>query len=373
MVDVARPPPITKDGSVPRTTRASTALAAVALVLSVACGGPSGTAGTAGGSAPPGGSAPAGPVTVRDCKGRESTFGQPPRRVVALTSSMYEMLFWLGVGDRIVGIGAPPKPGTMPAEFDAGIQALPKLAGAYAPGNYKPVPREKLLEADPDFVVGGWTTNFDAPGATSQDELTRQGIPSYFAFSTSCDQAADKPLTDFELVYRDLTNLGNILGVPERAASLVATMKGKAAGVQDNVKGEAPPAVFPFEFDEGTETPTAPGNRQSVNAVISQAGGRNIWSDIDKAYGTVSWEQVAQRNPDVVMIVIYDNGDAGQNEARFAEAERFVRGFAPLADTSAVKNGRFARTVAEKVGNGGVRNADAVVELARSFHPAKVS
>lgn len=354
-----------------RAVRQLCALALVSVVLA-ACGGPSGTSGTATeGTGPPGSSA--GPVTVKDCKGRESTFTTPPQRVVALTSSMYEMLFWLGVGDRIVGIGAPPKPGTMPDQFDAAIQSLPKLAGEYAPGNYRPVPKEKLLEADPDFVIGGWTSNFDSAGATSQDELSRSGIPSYFAFSTSCDEAADKPLTGFDLVYRDLANLGDIFGVQDKATELIDGMKDKLTKVGDQVKGEPEPKVFPFEFDEGTETPMAPGNRQSITPVIGQAGGTNIWSDIDKAYGDVSWEQVAQRNPDVVLLIIYDNGDDAENEAGFAAAEEFVKGFAPLAHTTAVEKGNFARLLAEQGSNGGVRNADAVVELARQIHPGKVT
>jgi iron complex transport system substrate-binding protein len=357
---------------VQRTARQLCVLAFVAVSFA-GCGGPSGSTETGSPSTgSPGGTA-AGPTTVRDCKDHESTFAKPPTRIVALTSSMYEMLFWLGAGDRIVGIGAPPKPGTMPPQFDAALQALPKLAGAYAPGNYKPVPKEQLLAARPDFVVGGWTTNFDSQGATSQDELTRQGIPSYFAFSTSCDQASDKALTDLDLVYRDLTNLGSILGAADKAASLIADMKAKASGVQEKLKGAAPPAVFPFEFDEGTETPSAPGNRQSINAVVTQAGGRNIWSDIDKAYGTVSWEQVAQRNPDVVMVVIYDTANEAENNAKYAAAEDFIRTFPVLADTNAVKQGRFARVLAERVSNGGVRNADTVVDLARALHPGKVT
>lgn len=351
------------DWSLNRRNRATIGLVAL-LFLLTACGGPSGTGGR--GVA---GTVAYEPVTVHDCTGREVVFDSPPRRVVALTTSVLEMLFWLGVQDRIVGIGSPPKPGAFPDEFDTAVQRLPKLAGEYTPGAYKPVPREQLLAARPDFVIGGFSSNFDADGATGQQELADAGVRSYLALSTSCSAATDRPRTDLDLVYQDLTNLGRIFGVSERAGQLVARMRAKTEQVAAAHGGQEPVTVFPFEFDEGTQTPYAPGNRQAVNAVIGLAGGRNIFGDLDEAYEKVSWEQVAARDPQVVLLIIYDTGDAQANEARFAEAEAFARTFPALAGTSAVREGRFARLLYEEGSNGGVRNADAVVSLARQLHP----
>jgi iron complex transport system substrate-binding protein len=276
------------------------------------------------------------------------------------------------VQDRIVGIGAPPKPGTFPPQFDAAVQKLPKLAGPYAPGSYKPVPREQLLAARPDFVIGGWSSNFDSPGATSQQELSDANIPSYLALSTSCAAATTSPRTSLELVYRDLENLGRIFGVSDRANALIEGMKAKTGGVAAKLAGVSTPSVFPFEFDEGTQTPSAPGNRQAINAVISMAGGRSIFSDLNAAYGKVSWEQIAQRDPDVILLIVYDEGSKAATDADFAKAEQFVRTFPALAGTPAVKQGRFAELVYEQGSNGGVRNADAVVSLAHQLHPEQV-
>ncbi|WP_163511775.1 ABC transporter substrate-binding protein [Fodinicola acaciae] len=338
---------------------------AIILVLALAlaaCGGPSGTVTTATGG-----------TAVLDCTGHKTAAKTPPKRVVALTTSVLEMLFWLGVGDRVVGIGTPPKPGTFPRQFDAAVQKLPKLAGPYKPGGYQPVPREKLLAANPDFVVGGFSSNFDAAGATSQKELDSAGIPSYLALSTSCSKVTTTARTGLDLVYRDLDNLGKIFGITARADALKAGMKAKTDAVTGKLSGVSPLSVFPFEYDEGTQTPYAPGNRQAVNAVITLAGGKNIFADLDKAYQKVSWETVAQRNPSVILLIVYDKGHPAETDADFAAAEKFVRGFAPLAATDAVRTGRFARLVYEEGSNGGVRNADAVVSLAHQLHPRQVA
>lgn len=308
-------------------------------------------------------------TTIEDCEGHRSTYDRPPERVVALNTAVLEMLFWLGVEDRIVGSGLPPKPGTFPDRFESELRKLPRLAGGYVPGSYQPVPREQLLAADPDFVIGGFASNFQADGAASQEELADSGVASYLAVSTACDAAVSTPRTGFELVYQDLRNLGAIFGVRGRAKTLIAEMRSKLDGVGERIDGVRKPTVFPFEFDEGTQTPYAPGNRQAINAVLGSAGARNLFGDLDDAYQKVSWEQVAQRNPDAILLVVYDNGSDAENAKRFAEAERFVESFAPLTGTTAVRDGRYARLLYEQGSNGGVRNADAVVELAKQLHP----
>lgn len=340
----------------------------LALLLAVtACGAPSGT--TAAAQKPAAGYHP---VTISDCNGHTSHFTAPPRRVVALNTAVLEMLYWLDLGKAITGIGSPPKPGTFPSSFDKSVQKLPKLAGEYSPGSYKPVPKEQLLNAQPDFVIGGFASNFTSDGAASQDELSKSGVPSYLSLSTSCASAATKPRTDLDLVYQDLTNLGRIFGVTDRSDALIKRMKDQVATVGSQVAKAAKPSVFPFEYDEGTQTPYAPGNRQAINAVITLAGARSIFADLNEAYQKTSWEQIADRNPDVILLIIYDKGSKKANQQAFDKAEDFVRSFAPLASVTAVKKGRFARLVYEEGSNGGVRNSQAVADLAHQLHPDRV-
>ncbi|MFI0421126.1 ABC transporter substrate-binding protein [Spongiactinospora sp. 9N601] len=308
------------------------------------------------------------PVTVTDCTGVESVVKAPPKRVVVLTPSVLELLLWLGLGDRVAAIGQQPRPGSLPPRFAAQVAAIPALSGKYTAGSgYQPVPREELLSAEPDLVLGGFSSNFEAAGAVSQADLAAAGIPSYLALSTACKSAATAPQTGFDLVWRDLGNLGRIFGVPDRAAKVIAEMRRKAAGIE--APGERP-GVFPFEYDEGTATPSAPGNRQAINAVIETAGGRNVFSDRDEAYTKVGWEEVVARDPQVILVIIYDKGDPAANDARFAEAERFLVGNPALRGVRAVREKRFARLVYESASVGGVRNADAAVELAGQLRPA---
>lgn len=348
--------------------RALAVMTALALAAGAGCGGDVGTeTGAAAGEGAPEGFEP---VTVTDCNGVESTFESLPENVVSLTSSVLEMLFWLGVEERVVGTGSPPSTGELPQRFDAEAQEVPKLAGEYEAGAFQPVPREILIGNGPDFVVAGFSSNFDAEGAASQSDLADRGINSYMAFSTSCSSALTGPQEDLELTYRDLENLGEVFGVSGKAEQLITDMQETVDGVQEQLAAvEETPTVFPFEYDEGTETMWAPGNRQTINPVISLAGGRNIFDDFDTDYNQVGWEEVIGRDPDYILIITYSREGEDANADHLAEAEDFLRSYEPIQNMDAVNEGNFVHLLYEQGSVGGVRNAEAVASLAAQLHP----
>ncbi|MFI6029418.1 ABC transporter substrate-binding protein [Amycolatopsis magusensis] len=347
--------------------RLGTGRLAATVVLTVmavtGCAGPSGTV-------PATTPAPAGyaPVTITDCHGHQSTFTAAPQRAVTLTPSVAEMMGWLGLLDRLVGVGSPPIPGTMPPAFDAEMQRLPALSGRYTPGSYKPVPREQLLAVQPEVVLGAFASNF-APGSPgTQDDLARSGISSYFALSNACP--SQTPGSDFALLAQDLRNIAAIFGVAERAEQLIHRMRTTTAELSTALAGATRPRVFMFEFDEGVPTPMAAGRTQNVHSLIEMAGGRNIFADLAQPYRNVSWEAVAERDPEAMLVVIYDRGNAADNDAAWARAETYLREHPLLRGTAAMRANRpFIRALYEQVCQAGVRNADAVQMIARHLHP----
>ena len=79
---------------------------ALVLLLGVACGGASGGAGPGGAGDGQRGDGGGGvfPVTLTDDAGRQVTVRRPPARIVSLAPSNTEVLFALGLGDRVVGV-----------------------------------------------------------------------------------------------------------------------------------------------------------------------------------------------------------------------------------------------------------------------------
>src|SRR5690606_23415455 len=92
------------------------------------------------------------PLTIENC-GQTLNFDAAPQRVVAIKSTATELLLSLGLGDRIVGIGF--QDGPLPNDL---VTDLPVLSE-------KLPSQEVVLETEPDFIFGGWESNFAADGA----------------------------------------------------------------------------------------------------------------------------------------------------------------------------------------------------------------
>ncbi|WP_158228251.1 ABC transporter substrate-binding protein [Pseudonocardia sp. MH-G8] len=344
-----------------RAGRLAAAAFACAALLA-ACGGPSGTGGST--AAPDTGY---GTRTVTDCTGTTSTFTAPPTRVATVTTSVLEFLLTLGLRDRVVGVQAVA-PGAFPPDLQQQADALPTLGGEYVPGNFVPVQREQVLTATPDFVVGGWPSNFDSTkGALSQQELAERGIASYFALAASCTRTG--PITDLAVVYQDIENYGTIFDVQEQADELISRMRRTVEDVQARIDGAPRPKVFTYSLEDGGGNAYSAGNQFLGNAIIDLAGGRNIFDDVNAVYGEAGWEEVVARNPDVIVLEVFGKPTQAEFDEAVAKAEAVFTGNPALQNVTAVRERRFVPVQDEAYYVGGVRNAEAVETLARSLHP----
>jgi len=118
-----------------------------------------------------------------------------------------------------------------------------------------------------------------------------------------------------------------------------------------------PPRVF--VCDSGEDAVFTAGRYAMPTAMIEAAGGVNIMDDLEKSWAEIGWEQVIERNPEVIIIVNYGDVTAEQKIA-------FMKGNPAFADIDAVKNDCFV--VLQYVeATPGPRNIAAVRTLAQAF------
>ena len=166
-----------------RTTTASAALLLLALAgcaSGSAAGSPATTAGTPAASSSP--SASFSPVTLDNC-GTKVTVTTPPQRVVTIKSTSTEMLLALGLQDVIVGTAFADGPA--PAKYAEAAAAIPVLSDK-VPG------QESLLTSRPDFVYGGWESNFSPDGAGDRASLAALQIGTYVS-PAACKEPGYQP------------------------------------------------------------------------------------------------------------------------------------------------------------------------------------
>ncbi len=280
------------------------------------------------------------PVTVDNC-GTPVTVTAPPQRIVTVKSSATETVLALGLGDHLVGTAFSDGP--LPAELAAAGEDVPVLA--------ERVPSyEVVLEAEPDVVFAGWESVFAADGAGERGTLADLGIASYVA-PAACKEPAyqPNPLT-FDDVFAQISEAGALLGAPAAAEALVAEQRARLAAVEPSDSG-----LSALWYSSGSETPYVGAGIGAPQMVLQAAGLSNVAADVADTWSSLSWEAVADRDPDVIVLV-----DSSWNTA---EHKKEVLADNPTtAQLAAVKAERYV-VVPFPASEAGVRSVDAVVSI----------
>lgn len=337
-------------GSVTLAVVAASALLLGGCAANVPSGAGRGDASSA--AAPSGGF----PVTIDNC-GTTVTVAAPPERIVTIKSSATELVLALGLGDRIVGSAFLD--GQLPAELEKAGASL-NVISDFLPG------QEAVLGLAPDFIYGGWESNFTADGVGERDGLASLGIGSYVS-PAACKGAGyvPDPLT-FDTVFAEIAEAGAIFGATDAAAELVAALQNELAALDPAAAdvagtstgaatGTAAGETTALWYSSGTTTPYIGAGIGSPAMIMGAAGLTNVFEDVHDTWTSVGWESVIEANPSVIVLV-----DASWNTA--ASKITNLESNPATQELDAVKNKRyiilpFASTEA------GIRNVEAAASI----------
>lgn len=242
------------------------------------------------------------PLALRNC-GLDLTFPQAPRRVVSIGQSETEILYALGLGDRIAGTALWVEP------------VLPQFAGENAR-----VPRladndpsfESVVGKEPDLVTVQLEWHVGPRGRVGRrEQFTDLGIPTYISPSDctgkdnsgSGDGVRSQPYT-MELLYQEIEELAAIFDVRDRGAALVAQLRKReadAVAAVASVKAQGLPVVFWFSSRDVKGDAFVAGTNGAPGYIARLLGLRNVIRTTEE-WPTVSWEAIATANPAVIVM-----------------------------------------------------------------------
>ena len=287
-------------------------------------------------------------VSVDSCN-RTVTFDSPPQRAISNDVNLTEMMLVLGLSDKMVGYTGISGWKTLDEEMRLGVKQLPELSPKYPT-------KEVLVGADADFFFAGWNYGMKVGGEVTPETLKPFGINVY-ELTESCIHIMTKKKVSMDDMYNDLLNLGLIFQIENRAKKLVDAYRSDLKKFTQKL--ESIPTKKVFVYDSGEDTPFTAGRYAMPTALIEAAGGINIMDDFKKSWGTVTWEEVIDRNPEVVVIVNYGKVTAEQKR-------KFMMSNPAFANIDAVKNDRFV-TLEYVEATPGPRNIKAIKKLAKAF------
>lgn len=210
----------------------------------------------------------------RTASDRASPRAPVASRVVSLAPSSTEVLFALGLGERVVGV-------TRFCLFPPEARSKPRIGGYYDPSY------EAVVQSRPDLVV-----------ALPEHEEIRKELRKLGLNVLTVDH------TTVGGILESITTIGAACGVPERAGEVRSDLEARMKRVQARTSGLPRPRVLVsvgrMGGEGGMTRITACGRGGFYDELIGLAGGVNAF-DRPIAFPATSPEGVLAANPDVIV------------------------------------------------------------------------
>ncbi len=222
-------------------------------------------------------------------------------RIVSLLPSTTEILFALGAGPDVVGV-------TFECDTPAEARERTIVSTSAMPEGLAPQEIDRWVTAamergdDLYHLDEGALAGLDADLVVTQDLCAVCAVDvsvvddALAHLGCTADVLTIDPYT-LDEVLASIETLGAATGTASRAGALVADLRARLGEVEARVLGRPRPRMM---FLEWTEPPFAPGHW--IPEMVSRAGGRPLLGTSGEKSRRVTWAQVFESDPEVVVV-----------------------------------------------------------------------
>lgn len=264
---------------------------------------------------------------VTDEAGRRVILPTKVDRIVSLAPNLTEIVYAMGAGERLVG-------DTTYCDYPEAAKSVAKVGDTMHPSV------ERIIALKPQIVLVSTASQLEA----FTKQLDEQHIAVYVTNPRNLDE-----------VFRSIETLGDLFGSHDRAASLVADLRRRAAAVAAATKPTPPVRIFYQVSDSPLYTI---GREAYLTDLIRRAGGVSVTADVPGAFPRFSDEAALASNPDA--IILPTGGSMGNANSTVAPA---------FKGSPAVLNNRIYKINEDHLQRPGPRLVDGLEEMARALHP----
>jgi len=267
------------------------------------------------------------PVTLVDDDGVDVTISAEPQRIVTFAPSMTEIVYALGLGDRLVGVSGPFD------DYPPEAAQVEQIGGAGDFGVDPNVERVVALEPDLFLTISG--------GDAWKAELRDLGVP-----------VVTLNATDFDDLLNDIGTVGTLTGASAEARALVDGMAARA----ETVAAQATERVSCF-FEVYYPPLTTVGPNTFLYDLLERAGCDPVTAAAKSDYPEWSVEDLVASSPQVYLVT----PESAKSPAAIAKRP----GFDGIA---AVATGNVVLVDGDLVTRPGPRVVDGLEQLAAALH-----
>ena len=260
-----------------------------------------------------------------------------PQRIISTAPSITELLYALGLGDRVVAV-------TKYCRYPIEAQAKPKI------GDYTSPNLELMASLRPDLVI------IQNNPVRLKERLEAMKL-----------KVLEIRQDDLASLLRSFREVAAAAAVPERGEKLARSVQDELAAVR--MKSAKLPRVRTM-FVVGRSPNRLDGlivaaRASYINEAIAAAGGDNVFGDAQGAYPSVSLEEVIARNPEVII----DMGDMADSNITQAQMQATISLWSRMSNLAAVKKGRVYPVASDIYVVPGPRLVDAARAFLAMLHP----
>lgn len=286
-------------------------------------------------------------ATITNC-GSTLSVTAPPMHAITMEQNATEILLSLGLAGRMAGTSYQTDP-VLP-ELRSAYDSVPVLAKLYPA-------REKVLAAQPDFIYSTFTSAYARDAAGPRKDLAKLGVPAYLSRFACEDPATGEKAVTFDGIFAEIRQIATLFGVPGRGEELVTGQQARLTSAVDTARSHRGTSLL--WYYSGTSTPYIAGQGGVPAAISEKLGVRNAYGDAKQTWPAGNWEQIAQRNPDVIVLADLTRGGDGDSARSKVD---FLRSNPVTAKLEAVQAGRFI-TVSGSSMDPSVRSVSAVEQV----------
>lgn len=268
------------------------------------------------------------PRTFVDSLGRKLFLAKAPSRVVSMAPNVTEMLFALGLQEKVVAV-------TPFCDYPPEAQSKTHLGGTNPS-------IEQILALKPDLVLAPQ----DMIRPDLLQSLDRVKIPTFMLQAAQLDD-----------VLAQIQTIARLFDRSKAGDELAATIRQRIAAVKERTQSLTRPRVFYVLNTDPLQT-VGPGS--FIHQLIEAAGGANIAADTSTAYPRFALEEVLARDPELIIFPV------GTAEGIPDEDQQQWRRWSSL---SAVKHNRLVLVPSVLVDRPGPRIVEGLELLAKALHP----
>jgi len=255
-----------------------------------------------------------------------------PQRIISLSPNLTEIVFALGLGEKIVGVSSD-------SDWPAQTKQKPKMGTFWQPNT------EAIIAAKPDLVV---CESF-LQHKEAAEPLKRSGI-----------NVLSLHIESFDELYSAITQIGQATDCNDKAEALAAKIKNSLDQIRAKTSSAEKVKVL---WVVQAEPMRVVGIKTFVNEIINIAGGQNVIAPTGDQYPAVSTEAIMTSNAEVII------QSAMGTETIAAQQETADKFWSRFANLPAVKDKKVYVIEADTVLRLGPRLPDGAMMVAKLLHP----